>query len=133
MIQTGMMALMMAGSFWPVKEWLEDGALPFVYLAICLSGISGIVAYVIVYRGISASIRMFTSYIIGSMMAKMMVGIASTTLIALKFEDFAKEYVLVYFFCYFIFTSFELYSLMRKLRPISKTGKRNTHEKDPGK
>ncbi|HHG83915.1 MAG TPA: hypothetical protein ENJ82_04135 [Bacteroidetes bacterium] len=133
LFQLGVVALLLGLAYWPVTTWLEEGALTFSYIAIIISGLSGIVSYIIVYRGIETSIRMFTTYIIGSMLAKMMIGLASITIIALKFKDFATVYVLIYFFCYFIFTFFEVSALMRKLRPISKTGKRNTHEEDPAK
>jgi hypothetical protein len=132
LIQSAITAILLAATWYPATELLPPGSLTYVYIAILLSSVSGIVAYLIVYNGLQKSIRMFTSYIMGSMMAKMMIGLMSITLIALKFKGFATTYVLSYFFCYFIFTSFEVYALMRNLRPISKTGKRSTHEEDAG-
>jgi hypothetical protein len=129
--QLAIALLLLAASWYPADTFLPPGSLTFIYIAVGLSALSGILAYAIVYNGLQKSIRMFTSYIIGSMLAKMMIGLASITLIALKFKGFATVYVLTYFFCYFIFTSFEVYTLMRNLRPISKTGKRSTHEEDP--
>lgn len=132
LIQLAITAFLLAATWYPATEFLPPGSLTFIFIAILLSAVSGILAFVIVYNGLQKSIRMFTTYIMGSMLAKMMIGLASITLIALKFKGFATAYVLTYFFCYFIFTSFEVYALMRNLRPISKTGKRSTHEEDPG-
>ncbi|MEM0996977.1 MAG: hypothetical protein AAGN35_07855 [Bacteroidota bacterium] len=132
LIQLGVVAALMAAAWYPATVFLPPGSLTFIYIAISVAALSGIIAYIIVNNGLKRSIRMFTSYIIGSMLAKMMIGIAIVLLIALKFKGFATVYVLSYFFCYFIFTSFEVYALMRNLRPISKTGKRSTHEEDPG-
>lgn len=53
------------------------------------------------------------------MLLKMMIGVMAVFLV-LKFKDFATPFVLAYFFCYFVFTSLEVYYLMRKLRPIFK-------------
>ena len=102
-------------------------------IAIALSAFSGIMAYAIVSNGIDKAVRFFTSYLIGSMLAKMMLGIASIFLVALKFKPFSSAYVLTYFLCYFIFTSFEVYALMRKLRPISTKGQRDSHDNDAPK
>jgi hypothetical protein len=122
----------MAGSYFPATQYLPPGSYTFICIAILISALSGIVAYAIVKNGIERSIRLFTSYIIGSMLAKFMIGLSSIMVIALKFKGYVTVYVLSYFFCYFIFTSFEVYTLMRNLRPISKTGKRSTHEEDSG-
>jgi hypothetical protein len=126
----GITAAFAAAVYYPATTWLKPGALPYIYVAIALASISSILAFTIVSGGLAKRIEMFTTYIIGSMLAKMMVGILSITIIALKFKDFSTEYVLSYFFCYFIFTGFEVYALMRKLRPISEKGTRSTHDEN---
>lgn len=133
MIQFGILFLIAGLAIYPVFEFLPPGSLTFVWIAMSLSAVSGFIAYLIVSNGIEKSINLFTTYIIGSMLAKMMIGIASIFLVALRFETYSTVYVLTYFFCYFIFTSFEVYALMRKLRPISIKGKRNSHDTDASK
>lgn len=115
------------GAAWIFRDTLlPPGSLGFVIGAIALSSVSGMVAYAIVYSGIEKRISLFTAYVSGSMLLKMMIGIMAVFLIALKFKDFATPFVLAYFFCYFVFTSLEVYWLMRKLRPISKNGGHET-------
>jgi hypothetical protein len=130
LINIGIAALLAGATYFPVTEGLDSGALPFVYFAIVLSAVSSIVAYTIVSSGIQQRIPLFTTYIIGSMLAKMMLGILSITVVALKFKTHSTTYVLSYFSCYFIFTGFEVYALMRKLRPISEKGQRKTHDEN---
>ena len=110
---------------------LPPGSLGFVLGAIALSSISGIVAYAIVFSGIEKRITLFTAYVSGSMLLKMMIGIMGVFIIALKFKQYAAPFVLSYFFCYFIFTALEVYWLMRKLRPISKNRVRETQDEEP--
>ncbi|MFN8394670.1 MAG: hypothetical protein U0176_08370 [Bacteroidia bacterium] len=52
--------------------------------AIALSSISGIVAYAIVYSGIEKCITLFTAYVSGSMLIKMVIGMLGVFLVALK-------------------------------------------------
>lgn len=130
MIVVGITALLAAAGYYPIQLYLKPGTLPFAYLALFISAASSVMAYAIVSGGLKKNIGMFTSYIIGSMLAKMMVGILTITIIALNFKDFSTAFVLIYFLCYFIFTGFEVYSLMRKLRPISENGTRRTHEEN---
>ena len=120
------MGVIMAVAWFAQDALLPPGSIGFVLGAIALSSISGIVAYAIVYSGIERRISLFTAYVGGSMLLKMMIGVMAVFLIALKFKDFATPFVLAYFFCYFVFTSLEVYWLMRKLRPISKKGGHET-------
>ncbi len=131
MVSIGILALLLAAAYLLRDALLPPGSLPWVVGAMVLSATSGIVAYAIVYTGIEKKITLFTSYVTGSMLLKMMIGIMGVTLVALKFKQYATPFVLGYFFCYFIFTSFEVYWLMRKLRPISKNGSRETQDEEP--
>lgn len=131
-IQLGILAALLAIAWFPATNYLPPDSYTFVAVAMVLSALSGLVAYIIVSNGLDKTIGYFTSYIIGSMLAKLVIGLASVTIVALKFKPFAMVYVLTYFLCYFVFTSFEVYALMRKLRPHSKQGKRKSHgEEDP--
>lgn len=126
----GIAALLVGASYFLVREWLDPGALPFVWGAIGLSAVSGCISYVIVYGGLDKRIPLFTTYILGSMLAKLMLGLATITIVALRFKPYSTAFVLTYFFCYFIFTGFEVVALMRNLRPFSKKGQRSTHEEN---
>jgi hypothetical protein len=125
------MILLMITAWFLKDVALPPGSIGFVLAAIGLSAVSGIVAYMIVYKGIEKRITLFTAYVSGSMLLKMMLGILGVFLVSFKWKDYAAPFVLSYFFCYFIFTSLEVYWLMRKLRPISKNGRRETQHEEP--
>jgi predicted membrane-bound mannosyltransferase len=131
MLTIGILCLLIAAAYLLRDVLLPPGSLPWVIGAMSLSAVSGIVAYTIVYNGIEKRIQLFVTYISGSMLLKMMIGIMGVTIVALKFKEYATPFVLSYFFCYFIFTSLEVYWLMRKLRPISKNGRRDTQHEEP--
>lgn len=126
----GISALLLGASYFLVREWYDPAALPFIWGAILLSTLSGIISYIIVFGGLDKRIPLFTTYILGSMLAKLMLGLATITIVALKFKPYSTAFVLTYFFCYFIFTGFEVVALMRNLRPFSKIGQRSTHEEN---
>lgn len=130
-LSLAIMAVLMGGAWLLNDAALPPGSLAFVLTAIGLSSASGIIAYAILYSGIEKRITLFTAYVSGSMLLKMMIGIMGVFLVSLKFKDFAAPFVLSYFFCYFIFTALEVYWLMRKLRPISKNGRRDTQNEEP--
>lgn len=109
---------------------LPLGSKPFVVAAIALAGVTGMIGYAIAYKGITTQVKLFTAYVMGSMFLKMMVGLMGITIVALQFKDFAKPFVLVYFFCYFIFTSFEVVTLLRKLRAENGSNTRRSQEND---
>ncbi|MEO0584125.1 MAG: hypothetical protein AAF135_18065 [Bacteroidota bacterium] len=47
----------------------------------------------------------------------MLIGIVFVVIVALQFPEVKVEYVVSYMVAYFTFTGFEVYALMRKLRP----------------
>ena len=104
------------------------GAMPFIIGGIGLAAVTTAASYAIVYRGLKIRIQQFTAYIMGGMMIKMFLGIISISVIALNFKDITTHYVLTYFLCYFIFTGFEVVTLMTNLRAEKSEGKRD--EKD---
>lgn len=104
------------------------GAMPYIIGGIALAGLSTAASYAIIFKGIQARIQQFTGFIMGGMMVKMFLGIISISIIALKFKDFATHYVLTYFLCYFIFTGFEVVTLMTNLRAEKSEGKRDEKE-----
>jgi hypothetical protein len=118
----GFMAALLLVSYWPAENFLKPGTFPFIFTAVAVSGLSAIIAYAILSNGMATRIQLFTAYIMGGMLAKTAVGLLTVFVVALKFKDFALEYVLSYFFCHILFTAFEVYALMRNLRPNSKKG-----------
>lgn len=131
LLSVAFMAVIMLAAWLLRDQILPPGSAPFALGAIALSSISGIVAYAIVYSGIEKRITLFTAYVSGSMLIKMVIGMLGVFLVALKYKQYAAPFVLSYFFCYFVFTSLEVYWLMRKLRPISKKGVRESQNEEP--
>ena len=88
-----------------------------VVVAISLSGLLTMVAYTLSYKGLDKKEpTTFVAYLLTGMFAKMLVGILTVILIALEYKEIVSEYVVSFFLAYFIFTAFEVYGLMRKLR-----------------
>lgn len=87
-----------------------------IFLAIFLSFLAAVIAYALTYLGLEKGTGQFATLLILGMFAKMMVGIAATLVVALAFKPLIREFVFAYFISYFVFTSFEVYGLMRKLR-----------------
>lgn len=85
-------------------------------IAILISFITTALAYSINYSNLFKGNRSFMSALVLAMGSKMIIGIISVLVTAVQFTDQIKEYVVAYFLSYFIFTAFEVYSLMRKLR-----------------
>lgn len=129
----GILLLCVAGMLYPVTQWFAVRDWPFFFVAITLSSISTMVSYAIVYNGLRIRIQRFMSYIMGGMMMKLAVGIVSITIVALKFKESASVYVLTFFGSYIIFTAFEVYTLMRNLRPQNQEGSTNSHEESEHK
>jgi hypothetical protein len=113
---------------YPVSHYFTPDKWPFFGIAIILSAVSSMVSYAIVAAGIKIRVQRFMSYIMGGMMMKLFVGIASITVVAWKYKENASIYVLTYFVSYIIFTAFEVYTLMRNLRPQNQKGSSISHE-----
>lgn len=124
----GILFLCLAILVYPVTRYFTPDQWPFFWIAVALSAVSSMVSYAIVAAGIRIRIQRFMSYIMGGMMMKLFVGIASITVVAWKYKDYASIYVLTYFVSYIIFTAFEVYTLMRNLRPQNQKGSSNSHE-----
>lgn len=121
-------ALSIAAYFIGLSEF-PPSVMPFIYTAIGLAGASTILSYLILNRGLLARPAKFSGSVMGSMMVKMFIGIISITLIALKFKEATVHYVLTYFLCYFIFTAFEIATLMSNLRAEKSEEKLNQNER----
>lgn len=129
----GILLLCYSVMLYPVTQWFEMRDWPFFFVALALSGLSTMASYSIVYNGLRIRIQRFMGYIMGGMMMKLAVGILSITIVALKFKESASVYVLTFFGSYIIFTAFEVYTLMRNLRPQNQKGSTNSHEESEHK
>lgn len=63
--------------------------------------------------------------VLGGMMGKMFIGIISVVAILLLKKEWKVAYVAAYFFSYFLYTFFEVFVLMRNLRPFSENDVKN--------
>lgn len=98
----------------PTKSFLA------VSVAILVSYLTTLVAYVATFSGLDKKTNTFISYLLTGMVAKMFAGLITIVVVALRFPEVRNEYVAAFMLAYMVFTSFEVYGLIRKLRPISK-------------
>ena len=124
-----MVAVLCVAAFFIGQNQFPPEAMAFIYGGILLAGLSTMVSYLILLRGLKVRIQRFTGSVMGSMMVKMFLGIISITIVALQFREVSTHYVLTYFLCYFIFTAFEVVTLMTNLRAENSDGKRQENEK----
>ena len=87
-----------------------------ISVAVLVSMVSGILAYLMVRSKLGADGKTFMGAIMVGMLIKMLIGLTSVLIVALSFRPVVREYVTVFFLSYFIFTAFEVYALMRNLR-----------------
>ncbi len=85
--------------------------------AILVSLLTGIVAYIIIYRSLKKDTKKFIGALFGGMLGKLLIGMLAVLLVAFFDRQVINEFVIVFFTGYFIFTAFEVYALMRNLRP----------------
>jgi len=130
LFQLGLTLVLAVASWLLIDGWLPAPSLTFVFVALGISGAASIAAFIITFNGLQKAIRSFSTYLIGGMVAKLLIGIFSISIVALRFRDFAEVFVLSYFFFYLVFTSFEVFALMRNLRPNLKKAKRDSNEED---
>ncbi|MDX1906942.1 MAG: hypothetical protein SF053_07885 [Bacteroidia bacterium] len=90
-----------------------------VLVAVLVAWVPALIAYAITYPGLEQNMTGFVGRLLGGMAAKMLTGIMTIVVVAVAFKAQRNEYVVTYILAYFIFTGFEVYSLMRKLRPQS--------------
>lgn len=127
-LQILLMAVAVGAAWFPIQSSYGQTGAILVSVAIGLSGISGIIAFLITYSGIKTKIRSFMNYLMGGMLAKLFIGIITVSVVAIKAGPFSMLFVLAYFFAYILFTSFEVFALMRNLRPILKEREHNANE-----
>lgn len=91
-----------------------------VAIAVFVSYGTTLVAYVATFSGLDKKTNTFISYMLTGMVAKMFAGLITIVVVALRFPEVRNEYVAAFMLAYMVFTSFEVYGLIRKLRPHSK-------------
>jgi len=90
---------------------------PFaVGAAVLVAWLTGVVAYVIIYRALEKETKKFIGALFGGMLGKLLIGMLSVLLVAFFDRRVINEFVIVFFTGYFLFTAFEVNALMRKLR-----------------
>lgn len=114
----GLTALLLAIGY--VLAQTQGYAFAAIAPAILLSFITTLISYILTFPTLEKKFIYFLYAVLGSMMGKMFLGICSILIIALYFKEWKMVYVISYFFSYFLYTFFEVYALMRNLRPFSK-------------
>lgn len=112
----GLAGLIALGVFLGKGSLYPPESLGLMLFGVALAAVAGFVAYSITYSGIRRSVKLFVSYLIGGMLVKLMIGIFSVTIVALRFKERAMEYVLTYFGAYFLLLGLEVFALMRATR-----------------
>ncbi|MEM7372874.1 MAG: hypothetical protein AAF587_29905 [Bacteroidota bacterium] len=96
--------------------WVPQTSQAAINYAILVGFLTAVFAYIINFNGLEGGNRKFFASVVVAMSTKMLVGIIIVVIVAVSYKHMVKEYVISYFFSYFIFTAFEVYGLMRKLR-----------------
>lgn len=96
--------------------WVPQTSQSAINYAILVGFLTAVFAYIINYNGLEGGNRKFFASVVVAMSTKMLVGVIIVVIVAVSYKHLVKEYVISYFFSYFIFTAFEVYGLMRKLR-----------------
>lgn len=84
---------------------------------IVVSWLTGLVAYLIINRALKKETKRFVAALFGGMLGKLIIGMLAVLLVAYFDRRIINEFVIVFFTGYFLFTAFEVYALMRNLRP----------------
>ena len=100
---------------------IQGLALPYRFdsavVAILVAFFPTLLAYSLTYMGLDKDTTRFVGFLGTGMLGKMIIGVLSIILVHTKFREIRDEYVVTYIIAYFIFTAFEVYGLIRKLRP----------------
>lgn len=89
-------------------------------IALLLSYASTLGVFIVSYNVLNKSFKLFMYAILGSMMVKMVLGIFFVIFVGIMYKPHTLAFVGTYFFSYFLFTAFEVWGLLRNLRPFSK-------------
>lgn len=98
------------------STWLDERSFMAMLAAILVAFFTTLLAYLINYPNLKKPNKNFIAAMMLGMFSKMAFGLISIVIVAIQFKAVLFEYVVCYILAYFIFTAFEVYSLMRKLR-----------------
>ena len=93
--------------------------LGFVALSFLLVWIFTVITFSVLDKNLQLSPPKLLNYILGSMLMKMFLGLASIAIVAIYFKPHTTEYVVSFLIAYFVLTGFEVYILIGKLRAVS--------------
>ncbi|MEM7654580.1 MAG: hypothetical protein AAF399_00515 [Bacteroidota bacterium] len=114
---------------WLLVQGAEPAySFPAILSAILIACVPTLLAYSLTKPVLDKSQKQFMQMLMTGMMAKMFVGLISIVIVGVRFREIRSEYVVTYIIAYFVFTGFEVYGLMRSLRPISKQGANTKNE-----
>ena len=83
-----------------------------------------VVTFSILDKNLQVSPPKLLNYILGGMLLKMFLGLASIAIVAIYYKPHLVVYVTGFLIAYFVLTGFEVYILIGKLRAVSqKAGK----------
>ena len=115
LIHLGVALILAGGAFYPVWIKFDPDSVTAMYCGFGVAMLSSLLAFIIAFRGIERDVRKFMNYVVGGMLMKMMFGIGTIFIVALSFEKpIIRAYVISFFLSYLIFTSIEVWALMRK-------------------
>ena len=117
LIQFLILAVILGGEYFPIRANFSEKQHFFIALASIICAVVGALAYVISYQGLEKPAGAFMRFIMAGMVLRLFLSIIFLTLIAVTIKEVAFHFVLAYFLSFLIFTPFEVFGLMSKLRP----------------
>ena len=91
----------------------------FVAIGFLLAWFLTVITFSVLDKHLEVSPPSLLNYILGSMMMKMFIGLASIAIVAIYFKPHTMTYVVSFLIAYFMLTGFEVYVLIGKLRAVS--------------
>lgn len=88
-----------------------------VLVAFLVTFVTTLLAYTVTYLGLDKKTNTFVGMLLTGMVVKMLVGLLTIVVVALRYKPIQPEYVTAFLVGYMVFTAFEVYGLIRKLRP----------------
>jgi hypothetical protein len=98
---------------WPVYQF------PYFAAGLALGWVPTLITYLLVTPALTSKIHYLLGRLLAGMMGKMLAGIVGIIAVALTANEQLAPFSIAFLISYFIFTGFEVYGLIRKLRPHS--------------
>lgn len=114
-------AILLAGTGFALTQYALTDYSPIAVVGAVVTGLLlTIFGYAKMSKGLQKPAKDFFKSISIGMFLKLILGLIGVLIVALAFPQVIDEYVIVFFISYLIFTAFEVYTLMRSLRPENK-------------